>query len=188
MSSSAPSLRTPLLSALGRSWWVLMLYGIAAIVFGAIALMRPVSAAAALAWTAGVMALFEAGISLAAVFGKEPPGISKGWLLLYTVVSALFGWLAITRPLAVAGSMALLVAVWLVVAGIYRIVFAIRVRKAIRGEWWLILSGALAIVLGLLFAADPLAGMLVTTLWIGAGALVYGVFQVFAAFQVRKLA
>ena len=35
---------TPLLSAIGRSWWVLLLFGIVAIVFGALAVSRPVVA------------------------------------------------------------------------------------------------------------------------------------------------
>ena len=46
-----PDSRTsPLLTAIGRSWWVLMLYGVVAVVFGLIAITRPLSAATALAW------------------------------------------------------------------------------------------------------------------------------------------
>ncbi len=45
-------------------------------------------------------------------------------------------------------------------------------------ERLLILGGLLAIVLGVPFALPPLAGIAVTILWIGAIALVYGIFQV----------
>ena len=51
------------------------------------------------------------------------------------------------NPLATASVLVLFLAAWLLVAGIYRIVFAIRVRKQIQGEWLLILSGVLAVVL-----------------------------------------
>ena len=78
-------------------------------------------------------------------------------------------------------------AAWLVVGGIYRIVYALRVRKQIQGEWLLILSGLLAVVLGFMFAANPLSGLVVTSLWIGALALVYGVLQVIVAFRLRTL-
>lgn len=169
-----------------RSWWVLLLYGIVAIIFGLMAVTRPVSAAAALAWGMGVVALIESGISVAALFNKNLV-VSKGWIVLYMIVSLLFGVSAVVNPLAVAGTMVLLLAAWLFVAGVFRIVFALRVRKAIRGEWLLILSGVLAIVLGILFSLNPLSSMVVTTLWIGVGALFYGVVQVFAAFRVRKL-
>ena len=69
----------------------------------------------------------------------------------------------------------------------YRIVFAIRVRKVIDGEWWMILAGVLGILLGLLFLAEPVAGVITSALWIGILALVYGIFQIFASFRVRKL-
>ena len=178
---------TPLLSAIGRSWWVLLLFGIVAIVFGALAVSRPVVAAIALAWTAGIMALVEGLISLVALFGKDT-GISKGWLALYAIASLLFGGMAIMNPASMAGALVLVLAAWLIVAGIFRIVFAIRVRKVIEGEWWLILSGALGILLGVMFAMNPLAGMVTTSLWIGICALVYGGFQIFAAFKLRKFA
>jgi len=177
---------SPLLSAVGRSWWILLLYGLVALGFGIIAVGWPMSAAIALAWTLGVMAIVEGVISLLALI-TGASGASRGWLLLYVVASLGFGILAVINPLATASVLVLFLAAWLLVAGIYRIVFAIRVRRQIQGEWLLILSGVLAIVLGLLFAANPYAGVAVTTLWIGIGSLLYGVLQVLVAFKLRKL-
>jgi uncharacterized membrane protein HdeD (DUF308 family) len=177
---------SPLLSAVGRSWWILLLYGLVALGFGIIAIGWPMSAAIALAWTLGVMAIVEGVISLLALI-TGASGASRGWLLLYVVASLGFGVLAEINPLATASVLVLFLAAWLLVAGIYRIVFALRVRKQIQGEWLLILSGVLAIVLGLLFAANPYAGVAVTTLWIGIGSLLYGVLQVLVAFKLRKL-
>ena len=174
------------LGPIGRNWWVLLLYGIVAIIFGLIAITHPLAAAAALAWGMGILALIEAGINVVALFTKSV-SVSKGWLALYTILSFIFGVLALSNPLAMAGAMIFFLAAWLIVAGIYRIIFAIQVRKAIKGEWLLILSGLLAIVLGVLFAINPLSGMLVTTLWIGVCALFYGVFQIYVAFKVRRL-
>lgn len=177
---------SPLLSAVGRSWWILLLYGLVALGFGIIAIGWPMSAAIALAWTLGVMAIVEGVISLLALI-TGGSGASRGWLLLYVIASLGFGVLAVINPLATASVLVLFLAAWLLVAGIYRIVFAIRVRTQIQGEWLLILSGVLAIVLGLLFAANPYAGVAVTTLWIGVGSLLYGVLQVLVAFKLKKL-
>ncbi len=164
----------------------LLLYGLVALGFGIIAIGWPMSAAIALAWTLGVMAIVEGVISLLALI-TGGSGASRGWLLLYVVASLGFGILAVINPLATVSVLVLFLAAWLLVAGIYRIVFAIRVRRQIQGEWLLILSGVLAIVLGLLFAANPYAGVAVTTLWIGIGSLLYGVLQVLVAFKLRKL-
>lgn len=173
-------------SSLGRSWWVLLLYGVLGVLFGLIAMTRPVAAAAALAWALGVMALAEGLVSLLALFDKQV-AISKAWLALYAIVSILFGLLTVFNPIKTAGLLLLFLAAWLIVAGVYRIVFAIRVRKEITGEWLIALSGVLAIVLGALYVFDPLAGLKVTTIWIGAAAMVYGVLQIIAAFKVRRL-
>ncbi len=177
---------SPVVSLLARSWWVLLLYGLVALVFGAVAILQPLAAATALAWAIGVMAVVEGVISLVALFGGNS-GVSRGWLAVYALASLVFGVLAVINPLATASVLVLLLAVWLIVAGIHRIVFAVRVRRHIQGEWLLILSGVLAIVLGALLVANPLAGVAFTTLWIGIGSLIYGVLQVVVAFRLRRL-
>lgn len=177
---------SPLLSAIGRSWWILLLYGLVAVGFGIVAIGWPLSAATALAWILGVMAIVEGVISLFALI-TGGSGASRGWLLVYAIASLGFGVLAVINPLATASVLVLFLAAWLLVAGIYRIVFAIRVRRHLRGEWLLVLSGVLAVVLGLLFAANPYAGVAVTTLWIGILTLMYGVLQVVVALRLRAL-
>jgi uncharacterized membrane protein HdeD (DUF308 family) len=175
-----------LLQTIQRSWWVLAIYGVISILFGIGAVVWPLTTALALAWAFGVMALAEGVTSLVALFDRNTP-ISKGWLVVYALASIAFGLVAVIFPGAVAGVVLLFLAAWLVVGGIYRIVFAVRVRKQIEGEWWIGLSGLLSIVLGVLFFAYPAAGLVSVTVWIGAFVLLYGVFQVMAALRVRKL-
>jgi uncharacterized membrane protein HdeD (DUF308 family) len=175
-----------LLPMIGRSWWVLLLYGILGVIFGLYALARPLSAATAMVWAVGVLALAEGVVSLFAAFSNKI-AVSKGWVLLYAALSILFGIMTVANPVSMAGALLLFLAAWLVVAGVYRIIFAIRVRKEIKGEWLIALSGVLSIVLGIMFVVSPLTGLVVTALWIGAGALIYGVLQIVAAFKLRAL-
>lgn len=171
---------------LSRNWWVLLLLGLLAIMFGLMALTSPLEAAAVLTLWLGVLAIAEGIVVLAgAIRGSAP--VSRGWAVFYSLVSVVFGIMAVLDPLGMAGTLLLLVGVWLAISGIYRIMFAIRVRKQVRHEWLLILSGVLAVLMGVLFALFPLSGLLVTTLWIGASALIYGVLQIVAAFRLRKL-
>ena len=174
-----------LLGALSRRWWVVLLFGLFAVAFGVLALIAPVRTAAVLAMWLGVMAIVEGVVALAAAVGGSAP-VSRGWTVFYALVSIAFGVLALLNPLATASVLLLFVAAWLVVGGIYRIVFAIRVRKEIVGEWLIALSGVLAIVLGIAFLRNPAIGLFTTAIWIGAGALAYGVLQVFAGFRFRK--
>lgn len=181
-----PDLADTLSGILSRNWWVLLLLGLLAIMFGLLALLSPLGAAAMLTLWLGVLAIAEGVVVLAgAIRGSAP--VSRGWAVFYALVSLAFGIMATLDPLNMAGTLLLLVAVWLAISGIYRIVFAIRVRKRARHEWLLILSGLLAVLMGVLFALYPLSGLVVTTLWIGASALIYGVLQVVAAFRLRRL-
>ena len=171
----------------GRSWWVILLFGIFSVLFGIMAIANPIAAGASLTWAIGLLALAEGITGLIGAFGKNA-GVNRGWMILYAAISIIFGLLAVLNPLSMATSIAMVMGVWFVVSGVMRIIWAIRVRKEIDNEWLLILGGLLGIILGVMLMAAPLAGVLVGTLWIGAGALFYGALQIWAAFKVRKLA
>ncbi|WP_206861871.1 HdeD family acid-resistance protein [Lysobacter changpingensis] len=176
-----------LLRTVGRSWWVLVLYGVIGVLFGIAAFMWPAKTAVAMAWAFGVMAIAEGVLSALALFDRNV-SVSKGWLALYALASLAFGLVAVSNPVVTAGVLLLILAAWLLVAGIYRIVLAIRIRKEVTGEWMIALSGVLAILLAVLFVARPAVGLVTVALWIGVAALFYGVLQVMAGFKLRKLA
>lgn len=173
--------------ALGRSWWLVLLFGIFSLLFGLLAIFDPVRAGAGMTWAIGVLAIAEGVTTLFAAFKKDAP-ISKGWMLLYAVVSIVFGGLAVLNPVSMAASFIMVMAGWVIVSGIVRIVFAVRLRKAIDNEWLLILSGVLAVVLGGLMLWMPVAGLILAVVWIGVGAVVYGLLQILAAIRMRQLA
>jgi uncharacterized membrane protein HdeD (DUF308 family) len=78
-----------------------------------------------------------------------------------------------------------LIAAWALVTGILEIVAAVRLRKVIRGEWLLALTGVASILLGALLIAMPLTGALALALLMGAYALVFGVLLIALAFRLR---
>ncbi|GHB13840.1 HdeD family acid-resistance protein [Salinicola rhizosphaerae] len=171
-------------SLVGRSWWILMAFGVIAIVFGLIAVFKPLVAIAALTWIMGIMALAEGITTL--VTAATYRGAGKGWLIFYGAFSVLFGLVAIFDPLSMASALLILVGIWLVIAGIYRLMLGLKIRRSAPGEGWTVLSGVLALLLGILLVASPLSGLVVTAIWIGVVALVYGIIQVIAALRVKK--
>lgn len=168
-----------------RSWWVFLLYGLLAITFGAATLAWPGLSVLALVMAFGVLAVADGAVSLLSVVRRDL-ALPRWLLVLYALVSLGFGLLALLRPEAMATAMLWVLATWLLVAGIARIVFAIQVRKLVRGEWLLALSGALAIALGVLFFARPDVGLLTMAVWVAIGALLYGVLQVVVALRMRR--
>lgn len=171
---------------LGRSWWILMVYGIIATVFGIVAVFQPLTAIAALTWIMGIMALAE-GITSLFTLATAPGGFARGWLVFYGVVSLLFGLIAVLDPLSAASALLVLLGIWLIVAGVHRLLLGLRVRRHVPGEGWTVLSGVLALILGVIFVVSPLSGLAVTAIWIGVIALLYGIVQVMAALRLRRL-
>lgn len=172
-------------SLIGRSWWILMGLGVVTLVFGLVAILRPLAAITALTWIMGILALAE-GISTLYAVATSHRGAGKTWFIVYGVFSVLFGLVAIFDPLSLASALLVLVGLWLIVAGIYRLLLGLHIRRNVPGEGWTVLSGVLALLLGLLLVASPVSGLVVTAFWIGVVALVFGVIQVIAALQVRK--
>jgi uncharacterized membrane protein HdeD (DUF308 family) len=170
---------------LARNWWAVAVRGVAGIIFGILAFVMPVVTLAALVMLFGAYALVDGVFSIiAAVSGRT--GARPWWaLLLVGLVSIGAGLVTFFMPGLTALALAYVIAAWAIVTGVLEIIAAIRLRKVIRNEWWLGLSGALAIVFGVLLMLAPGAGALAMVLWIGAWALVYGVVLVILGVRLR---
>ena len=168
-----------------RSWWVFLLYGLMAIVFGLFALFQPQATMRVVMLAVGLLALGDGLVSLLTVFRKGTA--LPAWLLLvYAAISIGFGLLLLFQTQAVATFVIWLLAAWLIVAGLARIVFAVQMRRLVEGNWLLALSGILALLLVLMFIARPNIGVATLAVWLGIGALLYGALQVALAFYMRR--
>lgn len=176
-----------LLRVMSDNWWVLLLRGIAAVIFGLIALAMPGLTLMVLLITFGVYAVFD-GI-LAIVTGFRRKGADDQWWAwaLDGVLSVLIGLMALFWPAATAVAFILWMAAWAIVAGIFRIIAAIRLRREIDGEWALGLSGLLLVLWGVLLVLLPAAGLLGFAWMIGGLALLIGVTLIVLAFRLKKL-
>ena len=173
-------------SSVTRSWWVFLLYGIVAIAFGLAALIWQSQTLIALIMGFGLLSLADGVVSLLSMFRKDVA--LPSWVLaLYGLISIGFGLWVLMRPEQFGSVFLWLLALWLVLAGFARVLFAVMIRKVVQGEWLLALSGLLAAALGIWFFVNPNVGVVAIALWLGIGALIYGALQIFVAFRLRKL-
>ncbi len=168
-----------------RGGWIFLVYGIAAVLFGCATLVWPGVTVLAMVLAFGVLSIAEGVISLLSIT-RRTLALPTWLLVLYALLSIAFGALALAQPARMATALLWLLALWLVIAGFARIVFAIQVRKLIEGEWLLALSGVLAIVLGALFFLRPGIGLLTIAVWVAVGALFYGALQIIVGVRLLR--
>lgn len=176
-----------MLTLLSKHWWVFLVRGLAAIIFGAMALAWPGLTLATLIIFFGAWALVS---GLFAIFGAFSARKAHGdwWvLLLQGVLGVAVGLLTFWAPGVTAIALLWYIAFWSIFTGIVEIVTAVRLRKEIRGEGWIMLAGAASVVFGVLLLLYPGAGAVALITLIAAYAIVFGVILVVAAFKLKGL-
>jgi uncharacterized membrane protein HdeD (DUF308 family) len=171
---------------ISRSWWSLLLRGLAAIVFGVLTWLQPGISLAALVLVFGAYALFDGALAVAAgISGRKRH--DKWWIMLLAGLFGLaVGVLTLTRPGVTALALLYYIAIWAVAQGVFEIMAAIHLRKAIRGEWLLILAGIASVVFGVLLMVQPARGALALLWLIATYAIIAGILHVVLAFRVRR--
>src|SRR5262245_39665431 len=179
-----PPFGRPMLHALAKNWWLLLLKGICAIVFGVLAFIWPGMTLVTLVLFYGAFALADGVFALAAaVMGGSP--LPRWWLVVVGLLGIAAGIVTFAWPGMTAVLLLLFIAGWAIATGVMQIVGAIRLRKEIDNEWWLIAGGVLSVLFGLVIIAQPGAGALALLWGIGAFAIVYGIILAAFAFRLR---
>lgn len=175
-----------LLHALGRVWWLVLLRGVAAIVFGVLAWSWPGATLITLVLFWGAYALVDGVAALWAGWQAKDGGKPMWQVVLIGVLGIAAGIVTFVSPGITAIALLMLIAVWAIATGVFQIAAAVRLRKEIANEWLLILSGALSVAFGVLMVASPGAGALAVLWLIGAFAVAYGALLVVLAFKLKK--
>src|SRR5262245_39343164 len=166
-----------LLHALAKNWWLEVLRGVAAIIFGILAFTWTGGVLLTLILLWGAYALVDGVLAIvAAIKGGNP--MPRWWLVIVGLAGLIAGALTFVMPGLTALVLLAFSAVWAIILGIFEIYGAIKLRKEIEGEWFLIVNGVLSVLFGILILWRPGIG-LITLVWIiGAYAIVLGIIYV----------
>ena len=182
-----PPLPRLLLHALAKHWWLLLLRGICAILFGVLTFVWPGITLLTLVLLYGAYALVDGVLALAeAVMGGAPA--PRWWLALVGLLGIAAGILTFVWPGITAFVLLLFIAGWAIATGVLEIVGAIKLRKEIENEWLLIASGVLSVIFGLILVAQPGTGALALLYVIGTYAILFGILEVWLSLRLRGYA
>jgi len=169
------------------SWWTVLLRGVAAILFGIVALVSPGLTLAVLILVYGAYALVDGVIALFSAATGRAKAIPTWWLVLIGLLGIATGAVTLLWPGLTALVLALFIGIWAVVHGVFEIVGAFALRKEVGVEWWLVAAGVVSVLFGGFILTSPGAGALALIWAIGIYSIVFGGLLVGCAFHLRKV-
>jgi len=111
-------------------------------------------------------------------------GKSWGWVLFFGIVTLILGVLVVIKPRDTIYAFAILLGIWLFVAGLFRIVVAIADHEDTGGARWLMeVLGLLSVIIGILFLRHTDETVTTLAFLIGLFWVVGGIIEFFNAYS-----
>jgi uncharacterized membrane protein HdeD (DUF308 family) len=174
-----------MIEALARNWWMVALRGVAAILFGILAIIWPDITVGVLVAFFGAYALVDGVFAIVAAFQADDT--DRWWHVAEGVLGILVGIIAWVWPGLTALSLLYFIAAWALVTGVFEIIAAIRLRQQITNEWLLILGGVLSVLFGILLLFRPRESAIALVTVIGIYAIIFGGILLGLAFRLRGM-
>ena len=157
------------------------LLGAAALVVGIVLLLNPVAAARTLALLLGLSLAIGGLLEIAVGWDTRRRGLS----LVLGAILVIGGVLAVAWPGITLVTLAWITGLSLVVHGAARVGIALMSRDETSSWGWLVLAGAVNVLLGVVAIVWPEATVLVLSLILGAQIAAFGLLLLVAAFASR---
>jgi uncharacterized membrane protein HdeD (DUF308 family) len=174
------------LGLLQKHWRWFLVLGIAMVVLGLTAVSYACIATVTMAATV-LFGFFLIAGGIGEIVQSFWVGRWSGMLLhlLVGVIYALVGFMVIDQPAEAAVQLTLLIAIFLMVTGIFRIVFAVAERFA--GSGWVLLNGVVTFILGLMIYKQwPASSLWVIGLFIGIDLIFNGISWIMLSLGLHR--
>ena len=174
---------------LAKNWWSLLIRGATAIALGAVAVVWRDITLGDLVMAFFTFALLDGVIGLAGAVRAAEAHERWAPLLVEAIIGIAAALLAVTWPgILTINVLIYIIGAWALLTGVLEIASGVLLRRHIRGEWLLALSGFASLLLCVLMASLPLASPGGIALWLGVYALAFGALLIALSFRLRSWA
>jgi uncharacterized membrane protein HdeD (DUF308 family) len=173
------------LAPLRAKWGWIVALGVVYLLAGLIALGSVVMATVASVFVVGVMMIIAGVAEVFSAFQIKSWGKFLLWVLL-GVLYILAGFVTFENPLLAAALLTLILGASLVASGIMRIILAFSMKQ--ETPWiWILLSGAITLLLGLLILAHwPVSSLYILGLFLGIDLVMAGAGWIGLGFGLHR--
>ena len=169
-----------------RTWWVFLIGGIAAVIFGILAFMKPGIALMVLAMFFAAWILVDGVSNLIGSFQNRD---KDGWwiMLLIGILGICVGGFALFNPPVSMLALIYLVAFQAILLGVFLLMLGYKVRAATEKEWILYVTGALSVLFGILVIMQPEAGGVTIVYMVAGWAILIGLLKIYFGFKIKNI-
>jgi uncharacterized membrane protein HdeD (DUF308 family) len=173
----------PAVRLMARSWWVFVLRGVAAILFGLLAFVFPgLGLVFILAFLAGWMVIDGVGSIYQATRSHPPGERSRTWLWIDGIIALLAAAVVLFMPGVSAFGLVIVTGAWFLVAGLARLMLAFRLSSVLMG-----LLGAVNVLIGAWLIISPGSGLLAVIWLVALEAIAMGALMVGLGWRLRGI-
>lgn len=179
-----PSPKDQLIAQLKQHRALLMISGILLTICGFIFIGSTTFATLTSVYMFGFIMIFSGIIQLFMSF-KTLQGMQKWGGIIFAIFYLIAGILSFKSPLATATALTWILAVFLIIGGISRFIHAFQM-KPLSGWGWILMSGVLLFITGILILNNPTSPLWLLGLFLGVELLMRGINFLMLAFAIKR--
>jgi uncharacterized membrane protein HdeD (DUF308 family) len=182
-------------STLSGNWWTFVVRGVLALILGVLAFVMPTQSLLVYTLVFGAFSFVDGVFGLIAAVRRISKGERWGWLMINGLLGIAIGIVVVVSPLVTTLVLAIFmwasIAFWSAFTGVGQVMAAIRLRKEIKGEFWLLLSGlisvAFSVVVLWMLMTRPIESLVALSWLLGYLATFLGVLMILLGMRLRKV-
>jgi uncharacterized membrane protein HdeD (DUF308 family) len=175
-----------MLGQVGKHWGWALAFGIVTLAAGIATLVWPDKTLIVIAVVFGFQLVVTGIFRFVSAFAFDMSGGARVLMALLGALSLIIGLYALRHVLISILALALLLGIYWVVNGVFEVFTALS-HKEMDARGWTILMGCLSVAAGLIILLYPSISLLVLATIVGVWLLIFGVGEIFLAFQLRRL-
>ncbi|MGI9544551.1 MAG: HdeD family acid-resistance protein [Cyclobacteriaceae bacterium] len=173
--------------SLFKNWWWLTVNGVAAIVFGLIALLYPEMTLLLMLLYFGLLALFlGAFFIMGGLLNRKETSLWDFWVF-EGILNGVIGLILLFYTQVSVAMFMMLLAVWAFLMAAIQIISVVRLWSQIPHKWTYIVNGLLAFIFGIVVIINPFESAIAITRMVGISAIILGTFSIIISLRMREI-
>ena len=165
-----------------RLWWLVAALGLLSLAAGVIVIVKPSNSLKTLAVIVGIFVLLDGIAEFVLAFDRRTA--NRGLVALLALLDLVVGILLIRHPLGGVKAIALLLAIWLIAAGVVRLMIAFDTHGDRLGRF---VVAAIEIAFGIAILANPNIGYATLAVLIGLAFILNGIGMIAFGLLLRAV-